>query len=1026
VTVFLTRGSSILPLVCLLGACAAPPVEIPVQSDMTALEARNIAILFSQEKYTPPKRKLTRIKIDYGQLPGYFSNLCHSKQQGLIEELDKATSWRNIGVGPWGGSSFASRKNISTFISLKSEMLFKTGNFKDAIEYADKALSIARSARSDVAKLAAYQTMAIMYARIGETEQAESNFEKGRRLMEGRTRGIVPLRNTDYGQVFVNMESASMAKLRDDTFAEEYFLKRLIELTKFRFPKNFYVDRDYIAAALADNLLRQRRFVEAELIVIREINNATYRMWDLPILSMRVLAESLLAQQRFEDSEFAAIAAVRMHYKDCSLVDGLSLVEARRTLLKILSAQGKWDEIRHENELISQELRGRPERYRQLYSSNPDLFLARINGGLDSNLLQDIDRAIDQSESTQKSDLLKHELQIIKGLVLHRMGQHELALNLLQESVEPYIQLAAKSNSATKTGGADVRVEFFRLAFMDFLSSPQGKAAANNLGLNVREELFRIASSMPSGRVQKSVQASSARLSINNPNIEDLIRKVQDFDEQVLNTVDLIAYLESAPASQVNYSKLIKLRKNLVSINQAKNLLSNELETRFPEYAQLINPGSPTIKEIRELLLRDEVLVKVYTTSKNTYVWAISRSSPVSFHVTDVGRSELEAVVNLLKRALDPQGVTTLQDIPDFDVLSAYGLYKKIFFPVMREYKNHDNILFVAQGPLSYLPISLLPITKPDLGPAKDLYFANYRNISWLAKSHAVTTLPSVSTLVSLRLFSKPRANQKPFIGFGDPVFEQESQESQESTCLSERGLKRKCKDEANSQVALRSKPSTRGLESASLKDLPRLPDTRDEILSIAKVLGADIKTDVFLGIGATEKNVKEVDLSQYRVISFATHGLVPGDLNGLMQPALALSSPDVTGDQYNDGLLTMGEVLGLNLNADWVVLSACNTAAAEGSGMEAISGLGRAFFFAGAKALLVSNWPVHSEATTDLMKTVFESQAENDQISRAEALQRARLHLISEGVSRLNDQDQFSYAHPIFWAPFTIVGDGR
>lgn len=228
-------------------------------------------------------------------------------------------------------------------------------------------------------------------------------------------------------------------------------------------------------------------------------------------------------------------------------------------------------------------------------------------------------------------------------------------------------------------------------------------------------------------------------------------------------------------------------------------------------------------------------------------------------------------------------------------------------------------------------------------------------------------------------------------------------------------------------RLRLRATPGVRGVKvtSATLALLPRLRDTRAELLSIASSLGAVPKLAVFLGADASEERVKSMDLTGVEVLAFATHGLVPGDLNGLDQPALALSSPRVTGGK-GDGLLTMGEVLGLKLNADWVVLSACNTAAADGQGAEAVSGLGRAFFYAGARALLVSNWPVHSVATRELMTTLFQTQAGAPDMIRAEALRRARLQLIDKGVFKdRHGTAVFSYAHPLFWAPFTIVGDG-
>jgi CHAT domain-containing protein len=207
---------------------------------------------------------------------------------------------------------------------------------------------------------------------------------------------------------------------------------------------------------------------------------------------------------------------------------------------------------------------------------------------------------------------------------------------------------------------------------------------------------------------------------------------------------------------------------------------------------------------------------------------------------------------------------------------------------------------------------------------------------------------------------------------------------------------------------------------------LPRLPDTADEIRSIAVALNADLTRDVFLGARASEGAVKALDLANYRVLAFATHGLVPGDLDGLTQPALALSAPDVA-DADGDGVLTMEEILGLHLNADWIVLSACNTASGQGAGSEALSGLGRAFFYAGARALLVSNWPVETTSARELTTDLFRRQRNAPALTRAKALQ-ATMNALIDGpgyVDRATNTVVFSYAHPLFWAPFTLVGDG-
>jgi CHAT domain-containing protein len=206
---------------------------------------------------------------------------------------------------------------------------------------------------------------------------------------------------------------------------------------------------------------------------------------------------------------------------------------------------------------------------------------------------------------------------------------------------------------------------------------------------------------------------------------------------------------------------------------------------------------------------------------------------------------------------------------------------------------------------------------------------------------------------------------------------------------------------------------------------LNRLPDTAQEINKMAQTMGADLDRDVFLGKQASEHRVKTLDLFDRQIVAFATHALLPGDLDGLDQPALALSSPSVTGED-DDGLLTAEEILKLKLNADWVVLSACNTGAADGAGAEAVSGLGRAFFYAGTRAILVSMWPVETISARELTTGLFRYQQVDKMLSRSKALRKSMLDLI-EGPGLTDDATGkiiASYAHPLFWAPFILVGD--
>ena len=168
----------------------------------------------------------------------------------------------------------------------------------------------------------------------------------------------------------------------------------------------------------------------------------------------------------------------------------------------------------------------------------------------------------------------------------------------------------------------------------------------------------------------------------------------------------------------------------------------------------------------------------------------------------------------------------------------------------------------------------------------------------------------------------------------------------------------------------------------------------------------------------ASEARVKAMNLSNFNTIAFATHALMTGEFRGLAEPALVLTPP-AKADEEDDGLLTASEVARLELNSDWVVLSACNTASPEGKpGAEGLSGLAKAFFYAGARSLLVSHWWVASDSTVLLTTGTIEALAENPAIGRAEALRVSITKLMGgEGAPE--------FSHPVFWAPFVLVGEG-
>ena len=548
-------------------------------------------------------------------------------------------------------------------------------------------------------------------------------------------------------------------------------------------------------------------------------------------------------------------------------------------------------------------------------------------------------------------------------------------------------------------------------------SDPSGQAA---------DEAFQIADLARGSGVQRALAASAARANISNPQLSALARKEQDLELRISSLTTVLTNLLSAPANQQLPGVQTKIRADINSYKSEREDLKKEIERKFPEYAELISPKPANVKGVQKVLTADEVLVSWYFGDKVSYVWAITRDKPAKFAQITVGRQQIAKEVTDLRMALDPK-VAHIEEIPQFDIALANRLHNQILAPVADTYSDKKLMIVAPHGELAQLPLSLL-VTKPspNLSQQSGILFSAYRSVPWLAREIAIEQVPSVTSLVVLRNTPQSSANRKNFIGFGDPYFSLAQAQSGALEVAANVGNTR------GGAARFRSSPKLRSVSSADLALLPRLADTALEINEVARVMNASSE-DIFLHEKASVKQVTSMDLSNRKIVMFSTHGLIPGDLNGLTQPALALSSPAVTGDS-DDGLLTMDRIISLKLDADWVVLSACNTAAGEGGGAEAFSGLGKAFFFVGAKALLVSNWPVDSDAARELMTDLFKNyqkttlvdanNANRQRYGKAQALRQSMLDLIDSGGAKEGEKMKYAYAHPIFWSPFVVVGD--
>ena len=334
---------------------------------------------------------------------------------------------------------------------------------------------------------------------------------------------------------------------------------------------------------------------------------------------------------------------------------------------------------------------------------------------------------------------------------------------------------------------------------------------------------------------------------------------------------------------------------------------------------------------------------------------------------------------------------------PPFNLKIAHELYTELLDPVADLIKD-KQLLIVPSGPLTSLPFSVLVTEEPKAAfPAKN---EDYKDAAWLIRDHAITVLPSVASLAALRRNAKTSQAARPYLGIGNPLLTGKDGTNQTAS------EKQTCPDhpQLESTPVVGGPPWLKavccsrgggvGGDIEALRHLDPLPNTTDELCAIGLSLGAD-KSEIILGKEATKTKVKALNedngLARYKVIHFATHGLLPSETG--TEPALVLTPPE-TATQAAEALLTASDITELKLDADWVILSACNTAAGETPGAEALSGLARAFFYAGARALLVSHWSVNSHSAVELLKGTFKAMQEAEDahqpIGRAEALRRS------------------------------------
>ncbi len=598
--------------------------------------------------------------------------------------------------------------------------------------------------------------------------------------------------------------------------------------------------------------------------------------------------------------------------------------------------------------------------------------------------------------------------------VLASTGQTEASLALFERARQSLISVrradAGLNDEALvnllKTGNADLRNYVRLLAVVARSSPPYDSAAAS-------AQAFIVAEQIRNGLSQLALARAAARSAPSNPEIAALVNRAQQLRDRLRAITKKLTEEYGKPGAPRDPDRLSRLQQEEAQLSTQFHEADDEMRRRFPAYADLTAPDPIDPSTAAQLLDSDEALISYLSLDDRLIVWLLRPGRSLIYRDIDVKRADLAAAVSRIRLSLDPNR--------PFDVIDAYGVYSVTLKPFESDLVGVKSLLLVPDDLLLKVPFSALITNdrggafgvlaeqyKKHSAPTSEDFETLYTQMPWLSKQNlALSVLPSATSLRALRGEAKavpdqstaPSKNEQAFIGFGDPLLEG-------------RGDQR-----GGSMVT-----STGTLATSAIRALARLPGTRRELIAEAKALGADTQDSLFMEERASKPWVTKLSrdrLRAARIVAFATHALIAGEITGLKDPALVLTPPPRPTDEDN-GLLGTNDILRLKFEKnDWLILSGCNTGASNGTG-EGLSALVRAFFYAGARSLLVSQWSVDDAATEKLMTAALVSYAQNKSLSHAETLRRAMLEVMKQ------NKPYAYFAHPFAWAPFIVVGENR
>ncbi len=475
---------------------------------------------------------------------------------------------------------------------------------------------------------------------------------------------------------------------------------------------------------------------------------------------------------------------------------------------------------------------------------------------------------------------------------------------------------------------------------------------------------------------------NESRADIKQGVVPDLLERERSLQQQLNARAESQTRLLSGKYTEEQASIL---KKEIDALTIEYQNIEAQIRQKSPRYAALTQPEPLKLSGIQqEMLDRDTILLEYSLGEKRSYLWAVTKDSIKSYELPP--RSEIEAAVKRVY-ALVSDGKLVIDDKAQAEYeREAARLSEILLAPVAAQLQN-KRILVVADGALQYLPFGALPKTKNQP----------------LIVENEIISLPSASTLVSLRRQMQGRATaSKTLAVFADPVFSatdgrvKVTNPTTKPTSLTQ-------------NTALERAASNTGV----LRDgiISRLPFSRREAESILAVIPVGEKMQA-LDFQANRTTALSSEMSQYRILHFATHGLLNSEHPELSGIVLSLVNEQ---GQTIDGFLRLNEIYNLNLSADLVVLSACQTALGKEIKGEGLIGLTRGFMYAGSPRVVASLWKVDDVATAELMKLFYQKMLQ-EKMRPAAALRAAKVEMLK----------QKRWNAPFYWAAFEIQGEWR